>query len=393
MRKQLCLMGLLLCGIQMTAAMPAYAGQWKSDAAGWWYEQDDQSCIRNGWLEDTDGRWYYFGADGYMEANTMTPDGYVVGADGAYIPGIGFNQDEAVSPWTYQSMLGRGMDVTWSEFRKQTETYSEQMVKDFKQAGVDHVRIRVKDEANDALFQNLDRQILDCLNNGVIPVLAYQAHEFKVNPTEQTMTDVTAWWRTVAEHYRNVSHLLSFDLMIESSDAVNKQPETLNQLYEQTVSAIRETNPDRIIIISPRLRSDPTYLHELRIPSSHNGYLMAEWHFYASGPDKTNDKKKWTTGTDFEKKLITDKINLALAWQNQTGVPTWVGAWMPGNYNKGDDYSIEEQVAFSSFMTSALTSARIPFAVNSDTKFYDAANNTWLAHMQPVVQTIYQQGL
>ena len=32
---------------------------------------------------------------------------------------------------------------------------------------------------------------------------------------------------------------------------------------------------------------------------------MAEWHFYASGPDKTNEKKLWTTGTDAEKKLIT----------------------------------------------------------------------------------------
>lgn len=57
------------------------------------------------------------------------------------------------------------------------------------------------------------------------------------------------------------------------------------------------TNPDRIIMISPRLRSDPNYLQ--KIPSAHNGYLMAEW-------------------------------------QNQTGIPTWVGAWMPGNYNKGD---------------------------------------------------------
>ena len=69
-------------------------------------------------------------------------------------------------------------------------------------------------------------------------------------------------------------------------------------------------------------------MSELKIPSAHNGYLMTEWHFYASGPDKINEKKLWTTGTDAEKKLITDKIQTALAWQ-QTGIPTWVGAWMP----------------------------------------------------------------
>ena len=63
---------------------------------------------------------------------------------------------------------------------------------------------------------------------------------------------------------------------------------------------------------------------------------------------------------------------------------------MPGNYNKGNSYSVRDQVAFASFMTSALSAAKIPFAVNADTKYYDAANNTWIADMQPVVQAIYQ---
>ena len=178
--------------------------------------------------------------------------------------------------------------------------------------------------------------------------------------------------------------------MIESSDAINKLPDTLNEMYEQTVAEIRKTNPDRIIMISPRLRSDPNYLSELKIPSAHNGYIMAEWHFYASGPDKTNEKKLWTTGTDAEKKLITDKIQTALAWQQQTGIPTWVGAWMPGNYNKGNTYSVEEQTVFAGFMTKALSDAGIPFAVNADTKYYNAAENTWISSMQPVFKTIFQ---
>lgn len=35
---------------------------------------------------------------------------------------------------------------------------------------------------------------------------------------------------------------------------------------------------------------------------------------------------------------------------------------MPGNYNDGNDYTIEEQVAFASYMTRQLTAAGIPFA-------------------------------
>ena len=37
-----------------------------------------------GWKEIS-GSWYYFGKDGSMLTNTITPDGYYVGADGKYI--------------------------------------------------------------------------------------------------------------------------------------------------------------------------------------------------------------------------------------------------------------------------------------------------------------------
>lgn len=233
-------------GFQMCLTFPALAGQWHSDENGWKYETDTGGYIRNGWFKEQDGKWYFFGSDGYMRVNIMTDDGYVVGPDGAWISGLGTSNDSSVSPWFYQSLLGKGMDVTWSEFRKQANTYNEQMVKDFKEAGVSHVRIRVKDEISEELFKGLDRQIADCLKHGVIPVLTYQAHEFKDHPTKQNMDAVTSWWRQMAEHYQDASHLLAFDLMIESSDEVNKQPEALNSLYEQTVSAIRMTNPDRI---------------------------------------------------------------------------------------------------------------------------------------------------
>lgn len=382
--------GTILASVQVMTTMTVFASGWSQVSGKWKYVKEDQSCIKNQWYQDQDNSWYYFDSNGFMESNAMTPDGYVVGDNGIWIQGLGKSQDQAVSPWMYQALLGKGMDVTWAEFRKQANTYHLQMVKDFKQAGVDHVRIRVKDEISDELLTALEQQVSDCLANGIIPVIAYQAHEFKENPNAATMNHVTEWWTQMAEHFKNASHLVSFDLMIESSDAINKQPEVLNQMYENTVHAIRKSNPDRIIMISPRLRSDPNYLHELKIPSDHNGYLMAEWHFYASGPDKTNEKKKWTTGTEAEKKLIQDKINTALAWQKATGIPTWVGAWMPGNYNKGNNYSINEQVGFASYMTSALTSAGIPFAVNADTKFYDAANSTWIPFIQPVFHAIFQ---
>ena len=71
------------------SATTAFAGQWKQDATGyWWDENGNYPKNEWRWLDgngDGISESYYFGADGYLLTNTTTPDGYVVGADGALV--------------------------------------------------------------------------------------------------------------------------------------------------------------------------------------------------------------------------------------------------------------------------------------------------------------------
>lgn len=65
-----------------------FAGQWKSDNNGWWYQNDDGSYPTNTWQwidgnGDGISESYYFNENGYMLANS-TKDGYTVNADGAW---------------------------------------------------------------------------------------------------------------------------------------------------------------------------------------------------------------------------------------------------------------------------------------------------------------------
>lgn len=364
-----------------------------------WYETESSVIVPDETEPDVEYHTEY-GTDYYTKSDTeykTLPETPYETQSQQFQETITQNQDETegiigqspIKPAMYQRMLGKGMDVDWCKTEQGKQYYNSKAVSDFKNAGVNHVRIRIKDSADENLFDVLDRVIDDCISEDIIPIIAYQADEFKNEPTQENINNVVSWWDTVAKRYKDKSFLLSFDLLIEATDAVNSQPDTLNNIYEQLVTAIRQSNPERIIMISPRLRSDAAYLSELAIPTQHNGYLMAEWHFYASGPSKENEKKLWTTGTDAEKKLITDKINLALEWQKDTGIPTWVGAWMPGNYNNGNDYSVDEQVVFAKFMSESLDKAGIPFAVNSDTKFYDRQTCLWIEEMQPVFRAIY----
>lgn len=127
MRKRLILF--LALFFVLFSVLPSYAGEWRQEADGrWWFEDDDGSypcgimaaiddelyvfdengyMITNDWVGFTDGTWcyctasgavarnqwidglYYVDEDGMMLTNCQTPDGYYVGPDGAWVQSVG----------------------------------------------------------------------------------------------------------------------------------------------------------------------------------------------------------------------------------------------------------------------------------------------------------------
>ena len=104
------------CMLSMALPVAASADEWRRDANGWWYEIDDDDddhdeddddyddYPRTSWRL-IDGKWYYFGPDGYMKTgwirlddddwyylnpdgslltNSYTPDGYWVNHEGEW---------------------------------------------------------------------------------------------------------------------------------------------------------------------------------------------------------------------------------------------------------------------------------------------------------------------
>lgn len=90
--------------ITLSMSIPAFAGQWLSNASGSWWQNDDGSWPSNGWQwidENNDGlaECYYFDENGYLLVNTITPDGYTVTANGAWVEnGILQIQSTGVAP-------------------------------------------------------------------------------------------------------------------------------------------------------------------------------------------------------------------------------------------------------------------------------------------------------
>ena len=82
MRKIRILIGTAILSASMS--MVAFAGEWKHEPTGWWYQNDDKSYPVSCWKE-IDGKQYYFDEKGWLLMNTTTPDGKQVDSSGALI--------------------------------------------------------------------------------------------------------------------------------------------------------------------------------------------------------------------------------------------------------------------------------------------------------------------
>ncbi|WP_282014656.1 cellulase family glycosylhydrolase [Marinifilum flexuosum] len=275
------------------------------------------------------------------------------------------------------AQMGKGFDVAWSEFNKYIQDHSEQKVIDIAEAGFTMVRIRVNKPATEDLFSHLDEHINQCLKHGLIPVLAFHGHDAEEGEDMEQAKQVTVdWWRTVAERYKDYSELLVYNLFVELNGNLKKDHQLLNEFYADIIPAIRESNPYRIIIVPPIGLSKPANLQYIQLPDESDPFVMMEWHCYAAGP-ALEGNKQWTTGTQEERQLVLDHFQSAAEYMEQTGRSTWFGAWMAGNYNKGNEYDIPAQVQFATFFVRELAKIGVPWCVNTDDKYYDYLNLKW----------------
>lgn len=283
-----------------------------------------------------------------------------------------FSFSFSYSPKDYQKKLGVGINVNWVLFKKIEKRFCLSDIDSFKKRGFNSVRIRFDDNVD---LKRLDKIINRCLKDGLIPVLSYSGRNFRLNPQKYENQAVHIW-EIIAKRYKNEPYELSYDLLIEPNKKIKKHNNILNGFYKRAVKNIRRIDKKRILFLAPNHISNPYWLNKLYIPKN-DRYIMIEWHFYAAGPKRALD--------DAMKRDILNKIKYAKNWCESHGLYSWVGAWMPGNYNHGNTVEIMEQIKFAEFLSCALRKNSIPYAVNAGAKFYDYKTHMWIKKYQKVL--------
>ncbi len=101
--------------LSISMASAAFAGSWKQNDHGWWWQEKDKTYPSAAWKwidSDEDGmaECYYFDKDGYLITGSTTPDGYDVNETGAWID-HGLLRQRATNPSVAQAVSQKGQKL------------------------------------------------------------------------------------------------------------------------------------------------------------------------------------------------------------------------------------------------------------------------------------------
>jgi len=277
----------------------------------------------------------------------------------------------------YKNIIGRGIAAA-PDFND----CDQQTMNDFKARGFHNVRLRVKaDELYGTSGMNEIAAYIDrILVADLIPIISWVNNSAEETATDAQRSEFVQWWTDVANMVEGRSELIALNLITELSGG-NRLRDDLNVFNDWTrraVNAIRSVSSTRIIMMASRTADSDGLQYIASDIYEGDDYIMAEWHSYAAGPNHKGFSKNWEgDGSAEDRALVTDRIDEALAWTAQTGIPTYLGAWMPMT-NKTGDLSQYEAESFARFFLDQLSAARIPWSLNALQQFYDENTHTWI---------------
>jgi endoglucanase len=149
-----------------------------------------------------------------------------------------------------------------------------------------------------------------------------------------------AIWKQIAEHYKDYPQTLLFEFLNEPQDKLGI-PEW-NSLLKETLTVVRQSNPDRMIVIGPANFNDIYKIKTLELPKDDRNIIVT-FHYYQpyrfthQGAHWVADSNNWLGmkwGSDAEKRLVAKDFDLAAKWSKENDRPIFLGEF--GVFEKAD---------------------------------------------------------
>ena len=192
------------------------------------------------------------------------------------------------------------------------------------EAGMDHVRIPISwthhtsqvapYEINAEFFDRID-QVVDLALQRGLRVIVNNHHYDAINANPMAeQKRALAIWNQIATRYQSLPEEVYFEILNEPHGAFNDDPELWNQFMIDAVNVIRQTNPNRKIIVGPVSYNSIARLGSFNPPKDED--LIVTVHYYDPF-EFTHQGAPWInptppTGTPWQ----GDAFGLTSPWQN-----------------------------------------------------------------------------
>ncbi len=264
-------------------------------------------------------------------------------------------QSAPMDAYGFNRLLGRGVNLGNAlEAPREGEwglTLKPEYFAEIANAGFNSVRIPIRWSAHaateapfdiePAFFERVDWAIAQALSHKLTVIInVHHFDEMDKHPAAN-LPRLSALWRQIARHYRGQSDRLFFEILNEPHDQLNDDRWQTD--FPQVLSAIRESNPHRIVIIGPSSWNNVDHLEKLTLPDR-DRWLIATFHYYSPfefthqgaewNPASAQWKGRQWTGSPAETAALDRDLQKAADWSSKHHRPIFLGEF--GAYHVAD---------------------------------------------------------
>ena len=197
-------------------------------------------------------------------------------------------QDDA---FHFNRLLGRGINLGNALDGPREGAWGVTLEADYfrviKEAGFNSVRIPIRWSAHAStaapydietdFFRRVDWAIGQALSRNLAAVINVHHYEEMNKDPVQSLPRLVELWKQIALRYQNQSNSLMFELLNEPHDQLDD--ERWQEAFPPLLKAIRDSNPDRIILIGPAYMNAVDRLDKMKLPPQ-DRRIIGTFHYY-----------------------------------------------------------------------------------------------------------------
>ena len=290
--------------------------------------------------------------------------------------------------------LGRGVNILgydpiWTS--KENARFKDSYFRMIREGGFSSVRINLHpfkhmDEGfflSEAYLGTLDRVVTDATEAGLMVIL--DLHEYNVMAADPVGKKpmFLAFWKQVAPRYKDTPSSVLFEIMNEPAEKFTAP--LWNAYFPEALAIIRETNPDRTVVIGPASWNSLFALGSLRLPPDDRNIIVTvhyydPFRFTHQGADWMPEFKDLSgiawLGTEAERAAIRTHFEAAQKWAETEKRPLFLGEF--GAYDKAEMASRARYTAAIARTAESLGWSWAYWQFDSDFVLYDIDKEAWV---------------